>query len=220
MSYQQPKRTETEDVSRVESLLGLLRNLSHRDPSPALRERLSDLASQRLKVKPESGPQVRGTIQRARVWSGPIFVTALVIAIVLTMAFVARLQHREPLRIDNAAKINPPATAPVNNIHTPPATKPSRATLPKTHQSRPEAVRRARPQQMTMRLPYSNSAIDTGTDATIRISISQSELLSLGFPVSATLRDHRVVAQLTLGDDGLPRAISLPLPLEVVKEKK
>jgi len=71
-----------------------------------------------------------------------------------------------------------------------------------------------------MRLPYSNSAIDTGTDATIRISMSQSELLSLGFPVSATLQDRRVVAELTLGDDGLPRAISLRLPLEVVKEKK
>jgi hypothetical protein len=25
---------------------------------------------------------------------------------------------------------------------------------------------------------------------------------------------------LTLGDDGLPRAISVPLPLEVIKEKK
>jgi hypothetical protein len=73
---------------------------------------------------------------------------------------------------------------------------------------------------MTMRLPYSNSAIETGTDAIIRVSMSQSELLSLGFPINATVQDRRVVAELTLGDDGLPRAISLPLPLEVIKEKK
>jgi hypothetical protein len=71
-----------------------------------------------------------------------------------------------------------------------------------------------------MRLPYSNGAIETGTDATIRVSISQSELLSLGFPINRSVQDRRIVAELTLGDDGLPRAISLPMPLEVIKEKK
>jgi hypothetical protein len=73
---------------------------------------------------------------------------------------------------------------------------------------------------MVVRLPYSNSAIDNGTDATIRVSMSQAELVSLGFPMTATLHDRRVVADLTLGDDGLPRAISVPLPLEVVRENK
>jgi hypothetical protein len=73
---------------------------------------------------------------------------------------------------------------------------------------------------MTLRLPYSNSDIENGTQATIRVSMSQSDLLSLGFPVNATLQDRRILADLTLGDDGLPRAISLPLPLEVIKEKK
>jgi hypothetical protein len=73
---------------------------------------------------------------------------------------------------------------------------------------------------MIVRLPYSDSAIITGTDATIRVSMSQAELMSLGFPINATLHDRRVVAELTLGDDGLPRAISVPLPLEIVREKK
>jgi len=50
--------------------------------------------------------------------------------------------------------------------------------------------------------------------------MSQSELLSLGFPLNATPQDRRIVAELTLGDDGLPRAISLSLPLEVMKEMK
>jgi hypothetical protein len=75
-------------------------------------------------------------------------------------------------------------------------------------------------QRMTVRLPYSDAAIDNGTDATIRVSMSQAELASLGFPLNTTLHDRRVVAELTLGDDGLPRAISVPLPLEVIKEKK
>ena len=50
--------------------------------------------------------------------------------------------------------------------------------------------------------------------------MSQAELVSLGFPMNGTLHDGRVVAELTLGDDGLPRAISVTLPLELVREKK
>ena len=73
---------------------------------------------------------------------------------------------------------------------------------------------------MTVRLPYSDAAIDTGTDATIRVSMSQAELASLGFPMKTTLSDRRVLAEVTLGDDGLPLAISVSLPLEVIKEKK
>jgi hypothetical protein len=72
---------------------------------------------------------------------------------------------------------------------------------------------------MTLRLPYSNSAIETGTNTTIRVSVSESELLSLGFPINTTAQDSRIVAELTLGDDGLPRAISVPLPLEVMKSR-
>jgi hypothetical protein len=50
--------------------------------------------------------------------------------------------------------------------------------------------------------------------------MSQTELVSLGFPMNAMLHDRRVLAELTLGDDGLPRSISVPLPLELVKERK
>jgi hypothetical protein len=71
-----------------------------------------------------------------------------------------------------------------------------------------------------MRLPFSNSAINTGTDTTIRVAVSQAELLSMGFPVNTIVHDRRIVAELTLGDDGLPRAISLPLPIEVMKETR
>jgi hypothetical protein len=50
--------------------------------------------------------------------------------------------------------------------------------------------------------------------------MSQSELLSLGFPINRTVQDRRIVADLTLGDDGLPRVISVPLPLKVMKENR
>jgi hypothetical protein len=50
--------------------------------------------------------------------------------------------------------------------------------------------------------------------------MSQYELASVGFPVSGAKGDSHIVAELTLGDDGLPRSISLPLPLEGIKEKR
>lgn len=220
MPKQPSNRSEAQDASQVEHLLGMLRDLSKRDPSPALRKRLSDLACQRLRERPESQPRLRGTVHRARAWLRPVFIATLLIAMGFTAALVARLRQRESSRLENAAKISPSAISSSNGVHTAHITKPSEAALPKIRHAHPALSRRASPQQMTMRLPYSNSEIDIGTDATIRISISQLDLLSLGFPVSATLQDRRVVAELTLGDDGLPRAISLPLPLEVLKEKK
>ena len=90
----------------------------------------------------------------------------------------------------------------------------------RTSHSLPRLAQNTTARRMVVRLPYSNSAIDTGTDATIRVSMSQTELVSLGFPMNATLHDRRVIADLTLGDDGLPRSISVPLPMEVVKEKE
>ncbi|HEX3435384.1 MAG TPA: hypothetical protein VHT24_01345 [Pseudacidobacterium sp.] len=93
-------------------------------------------------------------------------------------------------------------------------------TVARTSHSHAKLILHHDLRRMVIRLPYSNSDVVTGTDATIQVLMSQSELSSLGFPVNASLHDRRVVTELTLGDDGLPRAVSLPLPLEVVKEKK
>ncbi|HEY2468247.1 MAG TPA: hypothetical protein VGI45_10490 [Terracidiphilus sp.] len=112
-----------------------------------------------------------------------------------------------------------PLVSPETSVHVEPAVRPPIAKL-KIHHPHPVPVQPTSARQMTMRLPYSNGAIQTGTDTTIRVSMSRSELLSLGFPINTTVQDGQIVAELTLGDDGLPRAISLPLPLEVVKEKK
>jgi hypothetical protein len=89
-----------------------------------------------------------------------------------------------------------------------------------SRRSRPKLPPSPSARAMVIRLPYSNSFVDTGNGVTIQVAMSQSELLSLGFPLSATLHDQRIAADVTLGDDGLPRAISLPLPLELIKEEK
>ncbi len=214
------KRSKAEDTSRVDYLLGRLVDLLQRDPSPALRNRLSELASQRLNESLEYNPQLRGAKRRPLTWLRPVFAAVLLIAIASSAVFFVRLRGKELRRASNAFKISPAAPPSAGRVRTAAPTRLAKTSVLKTHRSRPEPAQRTRPQQLTVRLPYSNSAIENGTDATIRVAISRSELLSLGFPVSTTVQDGRVVAELTLGDDGLPRAISLPLPLEVIKEKR
>jgi hypothetical protein len=219
MPEQRSTRTEIEAVSRVEHLLGLLGRLTQRDPSPALRGRLSALAAQRLKEDPGYAAQVAGKGRGTPVWFKPAFAALLLAALGLAGVLVVHFRAHEPVSADRAAKGIRPAISPEHkpNVASAP---PFVARRSQVHRRRPAHAEAAGISRMTMQLPYSNSAIETGTDTIIRVSMSQSELLSLGFPIDATIHDRRIAAELTLGDDGLPRSISLPLPLEVMKEKK
>ena len=223
MSEQRSKRMETEDASRADYLLGLLRDVSQRDPSPALRDRLAAVASQRLDQNHGRSTQLLATRQKAvQVWLKPAFAAFLLVVAGLATVFVVHsrrheqgLSHSTVTVTHSAASAEPDRKALIVT-----ANEPSLGKHHKLRGARHAIAEPAPPRQMTMRLPYSNSAIETGTNTTIRVAMSQSELLSLGFPINATVQDRRIVAELTLGDDGLPRAISLPLPLEVLKEKK
>jgi hypothetical protein len=219
MSEEQSKRAESEDVSRVDHLLGLLRDFSQgTPPSPALRERLAVLASQRLKENSEYAG--RGKDRKLLVWLRPALAAPVVLAIGIATVLTIHFREPELVPADKTAKVSRPVTSPENALQAARASHSLISKRPKIYRSRPGPAVPASTRQMTMRLPYSNSAIETGTNTTIQISMFQSELLSLGFPVNATVPDRRIVAELTLGDDGLPSAISVPLPLQVMKEKK
>jgi hypothetical protein len=218
MVEQRSKRTKTEDTLRVDHLLGLLSDLSQRAPSPALRERLAVLASQRLNENSEYARSSK--VRRLLVWPTPALVAAVVVVIGLATVLTIHFQERELGPTEKTAKVSRPDTSSENTFHATSTSHPLISREPKVYRSQSALAVPATTSQMTMRLPYSNSAIETGTNITIQVSMSQSELLSLGFPINATVQDRRIVAELTLGDDGLPRAISVPLPLQVMQEKK
>lgn len=211
MVEQRLKPAETADAARVEYLLGLLRRLSPQDPPDSLRDRLELLSFERLRGRPQPDLQW---------WLRPAAVVALLIAIVTIAVLVAYVRQSELLRVGIESRVvspKEPFSAGRGALSAVPATE---VRSPKISHALPRLAHSTTARRMVVRLPYSNNAIDTGTDATIRVSMSQAELVSLGFPMNAILHDRRVVAELTLGDDGLPRAISLPLPLEVVREKR
>jgi hypothetical protein len=215
MVEQRSTSTETADGPRMEYLLGVLRSLSQQDPPPALRDRLRLLSYQRLRGGVEP-------VRRAglRSWLRPALAVALLILIGSLAVVVVNIQRSERMRAGIDLRVAPPKQSSSIGTVAQSTVRPEEIKPLRTTHSLPRLAPNTTARRMVVRLPYSNSAIDTGTDATIRVSMSQTELVSLGFPMNATLHDRRVVAELTLGDDGLPRSISVPLPLEVVKEKK
>ena len=215
MVEQRSTSTETADAPRMEYLLGVLRSLSQQDPPPALRDRLRLLSYQRLGGG--VGPVARAGL---RSWLRPALAVALLILIGSLAVVVVSIQRSERLRAGIDLRVAPPKQSSSIGTVAQSAIRPEEIKPLRTTHSLPRLASNTTARRMVVRLPYSNSAIDTGTDATIRVWMSQAELVSLGFPMNATLHDRRVVAELTLGDDGLPRSISVPLPLEVVKEKK
>jgi hypothetical protein len=221
MPEQPSKQTHAEDVSRVDHLLGLIRENSQWEPSPEIRERLVALASERLQRRSPTAEQIRERGRRCRlVWLKPAIAALVLAAAGLSMVSVFRFRRHEVVELPRTTQLDQPIASPVKKVEDEPPARvqvsDQHAALSRGHRAPQSRIVR----RMILRLPYSNNAIETGTAATIRVSISQSELLSLGFPINATVQDRRIVADLTLGDDGLPRAISLPLPLEVMKEKE
>jgi hypothetical protein len=214
MVKQRPTRTETADAPRLEYLLGVLRSLSQQDPPPALRDRLERLSYQRLRGGVEPGRRLDSPQAGLRSWLRPAFAIALLIVIGSLAVLVVYVRQPGRLRAGIASRVAPPKESFAPGTSTSSAVPVAEVKSPKRSHSLAKLAQNTTARRMVVRLPYSNSAIDTGTDATIRVSMSEAELVSLGFPMNATLRDRRVVAELTLGDDGLPRSISVPLPLE------
>jgi hypothetical protein len=220
MVEQRSTSTETAEAPRMEYLLGVLSSLSQQDPPPGLRERLRLLSYQQLGG--EVGPGRRLGRPRAglRSWLRPAFAAALLIVIGSLAVVVVNIHRSERPRAGIDLRVAPPKQSSSIGTVAQSAVRPEEFKPLRTTHSLPRLAPNTTARRMVVRLPYSNSAIDTGTDATIRVWMSQTELASLGFPINATLHDRRVVVELTLGDDGLPRSISVPIPLEVAKEKK
>lgn len=65
------------------------------------------------------------------------------------------------------------------------------------------------PPPVFVRLPFSDPTLMTGTSVTIRLALSDAELLAMGVRPIESDPSRSYVADLVLGDDGLPRAIRI-----------
>lgn len=208
MQERESHQLETEVPSDVDQLLVVLRNLTRHDPDPAIRERLARLSAQRLGRHPERGRWLPRMVPAA---------IGLVIACAVTGGILLHRQNH-PSTVNRAAAASPAVPESARAVQpVPPAD-----SGVSQHQRR---IRRTRPSDVELSkvvipLPYSDGAVATGTEVTVPVFLSQDELMSLGVPMSPAIHDRRYLAELLLGDDGLPRAISIPLPPGVLTEKR
>lgn len=208
---------EPKDFARLDQLLESLKTISVQSPPSSARKRLNELYVQRLRDDHRYNVQAGKLRQRFSFWLKPTAACALLIAISIGMMFWVHLHRQDRLRTENNPGVNVPKVSPKNEVRTTSAIPVSKDSSPPMHRSRFAQKHNANFTEMVVRLPYSDSDIATGTSATIQVSMSQAQLVSLGFPLSESLQNRWLIANVTLGDDGLPRAISLPVPLEVIE---
>jgi hypothetical protein len=210
MSEHLPHPTDPQ-VAHTEHLLRLLKEVSAQDPPARLRERIVEMSSAQIKPK-RLFPVFGWELAKANRWLLIVStaVAALVIAAILNVIY-------RPAPPDSlTVRTMTPSAPQVASVSSEALSVPGiRKNLPRRPDVKPASVPHDR---LTLLLPYSNADVSTGTTTTVRISIPQTQLIALGLPLPAGTANSRIVADVALGDDGMPRAISLPLPLQVVKE--
>lgn len=192
------------DVDSVDRLFAAMRTHGQMDPPPALRSRLARLSEVRLKPARNRWPLSRGRLGRT------FGLATALAALVGGAVFIGYYIHRQN-RFTSGKAIASSSTPRTGTI------TPKRESSVSVPTASPVSRNRARLRttsggtgNLILALPYSNTAIATGTGAAIPISISQNQLVAMGFPGQPTVSDRRVTASLILGDDGLPRAIAVP----------
>jgi len=208
-----PLQTADERLSHTDELLRLLREVSPQEPSPYIREQLDAMGSLQF----SNTPFFRWRHALRNLWPWALPVTALAVVVVV-MAL--------PFRHDVAGldlRVSPPGVPPwlastsLSSNPAPQTSAPAPGTRKNTH-VRAMAPKTKPVDRLTVSLPYSNPDISTGTSTVVRVAMPQMQLAALGLPLPAVGANSRIIADVTLGDDGLPKSISLPLPLQVVKE--
>jgi hypothetical protein len=210
MAERLPQSTDSQ-VAHTEQLLRLLKEASEQDPPSRLRERIVTMSS----IEAELDHPVFSIFGWKLAKASPWLLIASAIS-VLVIAAILNVIYRPAPPESLTARMMTPSAPPVISVPAQSQSVPRvRRNGPRRSDVKPVPVPYDR---LTLLLPYSNADVSTGTTTTVRIAISQSQLVALGLPLPAGPVNSRIVAFVALGDDGMPKAISLPLPLQVVKE--
>ncbi|WP_148215144.1 MULTISPECIES: hypothetical protein [Acidobacterium] len=204
-------KIENAQFSSLDSMLEELRHQTQHEPPPALREYLRIISKQHSNAQKPGALDSRQRAVRVRILA---LSAAATVACVLLPWLITRLllPQRDASGI---ARIASNSAQPVPTHPAASAAKISSSTAPEAVHTETviSAAVANEAGNLIIPLPYSDRAVTTGTISTIPVSVSQNELLTLGVPVSSEEGHHRFVAELILGADGLPRALSVPFPL-------
>lgn len=193
MSKEEKRLVEREnELSQVDALMRKLAQDSQRQAPHRVRLHLENAIEQDRPSEPQVG----------RRW----LLAAAVLFAALVLTFGAVISNRSG-HISPTSKVLPPANTRLPSLletreiapKTPPPAKVKRRQPPKV----------ANPQPVFVRLPFSDPTLMVGTSVTIRLALSDAELLAMGVRPIESDPSRSYVADLVLGDDGLPRAIRI-----------
>jgi hypothetical protein len=192
---------QQQDESRLDAQLRRLAHESPREAPLSVRRHIQGLIQHHRAPQPEPSLTDRWLLPLAGMASALLVVVAAVWALNAISNRRARNDRMSPVPVTSNRNVEPP---PAIEIQKPSATSQlPAARVKKRHHPRP-----ARSQQPAfVALPFSDPALANGTSVTIRITFSDAQLLALGVAPDQNKRRQLYVADVVLGDDGLPRAI-------------
>jgi hypothetical protein len=190
------------EISQIDALMRKLAQESPREAPQRVRLHIESVAQQYRSPAPLAGKR----------WL--LAAAVLFVALVLTIGAMISKRSGDSGPVlsahsDPVSKVVAPA-----NVQAPPMLEaqrdiptvlpPSKA-VPQQHQH----PKTANPQPVFVRLPFSDPTLAAGTGVTVRLALSEAELLAMGVRPIESNPSESYVADLVLGDDGLPRAIRI-----------
>jgi hypothetical protein len=200
-----PEINDEPEYQELEQMLLRLKEAPIPAPADEIRQNLQRVSTGvRHDVEAASHPARRAH------WPRWVFAAAACIAMVLIAGL--RYTWRSPEHQTNIANVahgsSSEASTNAKTALRPPAVAHRKSLRHATPRSTPP-----QPRSFTVELSYSNRDIANGTSAIISVQVSGEELIALGVPIGDAANDRKYLADVTLGDDGLPRSIQIPLPL-------
>jgi hypothetical protein len=192
MSREERRLIEREsEVSRVDALLRKLSQESPREAPQRVRQQLENAVQRYRPSEPLAGKR----------W----LLAAAVLLAALALTIGAIISKRAGRISPTSKLLSPVNTQPAPVLET---NEIARET-PRARANRRQHRKVANPQPVFVRLPFSDPTLMTGTSVTIRLALSDVELLAMGIRPIESDPSRSYVADLVLGDDGLPRAIRI-----------
>lgn len=210
----EPISSKTKHSDQFEDALkGLSSKMNATLPPRRLRARLYVAASLRrtLAQEPPTARRIL-SLSLAALALAAVLLFVIRIAVYRFEEVVPEKQHR----VESAKNLNLQGRS---ELVQPPSNEKktlSKQVTPREPSKRP--TQRSSFASVTVALPYSNSDVSSQPSSTIRTSMKSSDLRTLGLDVPDDGVHSEIIALLTLGSDGLPRSITVPIPYKSVQE--
>jgi hypothetical protein len=207
--------SKIEQELRIERLMSDLKSSCSDTVVPAhIRFRLEGASGAKLQERPTA----RQTIRLSSIALGAAVVTVMILEVISTVGWLPK----QTVNLKSAQVSQGPVplrqeTQPIARVRSEDTSRV--AVQPRRRVNPGPSVPQDTESQITIALPYSNADVSGEPSSTIRTVIRGSDLKTLGLQMPSDDPQAQVLAFLTLGGDGLPRSISVPVPLQAIQEK-